>query len=89
METTGAAEFEAYGEVVESVPPRLLVWSWIANWHDDKSRRTVVRWELTPSAGGTQVKVTHSGLTHEPAACKDYSNGWPGVLSGLKAFIEK
>jgi len=89
LNLNGISKFHCEGEVLEYDPPRCLAYSWIANWHDDKSRRTVVRWELTPSAGGTQVKVTHSGLTHEPAACKDYSNGWPGVLSGLKAFIEK
>jgi uncharacterized protein YndB with AHSA1/START domain len=70
-------------------PPRLLVYTWVANWHDDKSLRTVVRWELTPHRGGTHVKVTHSGLAEEEAAGKDYSGGWPGVVEMLKAFAEK
>jgi uncharacterized protein YndB with AHSA1/START domain len=66
---------------LEYDPPRLLVYTWVANWHDDKSkRRTVVRWELTPAKTGTHVKVTHSGLAQEEAARKDYSGGWPGVL---------
>ncbi len=47
------SEFECHGEILEIDPPRLLVYSWIANWHDDKSRRTIVRWELTPEATGT------------------------------------
>ena len=53
------SEFECHGEILEIDPPHLLVYTWIANWHDDKSRRTVVRWELTPAAAGTRVKVTH------------------------------
>jgi len=84
----GVSEFKCYGEILEIDPPRLLVYSWIANWHDDTSRRTIVRWELTPKAGGTHVKVTHSGLASEAAARKDYSGGWPGVVEMLKKFSE-
>jgi uncharacterized protein YndB with AHSA1/START domain len=85
----GVNVFEAVGEVLEFDPPRLLAYTWIANWHDDKLRRTVVRWELTPSSGGTKVKVTHSGLSQEAAARKDYSGGWTGVVELLKKFVEK
>ena len=85
----GVSHFFCEGEVVECDPPRLLAYTWIANWHDDKSRRTLVRWELTPAKGGTQVKVTHSGLSQEAVARKDYSGGWPGVVQALKQFVEK
>jgi uncharacterized protein YndB with AHSA1/START domain len=83
------SEFECHGEILEFVPPRLLIYTWIANWHDDKSRATVVRWDLTPQADGTLVKVTHSGLAQEAVARKDYSGGWPGVVENLKKFVEK
>jgi len=83
------SELECHGEILEIDPPRLLVYTWIANWQDDKSRRTIVRWELTPEATGTRVKVTHSGLAEEDIARKDYSGGWPGVLENLKTFAEK
>jgi uncharacterized protein YndB with AHSA1/START domain len=85
----GVDEFECHGEILELDPPRLLVYSWFGNWHQNKSLRTVVRWELTPAANGTHVKVTHSGLASEEAARKDYSGGWPGVLQQLKNFTEK
>jgi len=85
----GVTEFECHGEIVEYDPPRVLAYTWLANWHDDAKRRTTVRWELTPRPAGTHVKVTHSGLTQEPTARKDYSGGWPGVLEMLKKFIEK
>lgn len=81
-------EFECHGEILEVDPPRLLVYTWIANWHDDAATRTIVRWELTPTSGGTHVKVTHSGLAHLPVARKDYSGGWPGVVEMLKRFVE-
>ena len=82
-------EFECHGDILECDPPRLLVYTWIANWHDDKSATTVVRWELTPKQGGTHVKVTHSGLAHLPVARKDYGGGWPGVVEMLKKFVER
>lgn len=83
------SEFECHGEILECDPPRVLVYTWLANWHDDVTRRTIVRWELTATKTGTRVKVTHSGLTQEKAALKDYSNGWPGVMEMLKKFVEK
>jgi uncharacterized protein YndB with AHSA1/START domain len=82
-------EFECHGEILEYDPPRVIAYTWIANWHADATRRTVVRWELTPKANGTQVKVMHSGLAQEPVARKDYSGGWPGVVEMLKKFVEK
>jgi uncharacterized protein YndB with AHSA1/START domain len=84
----GVSEFECHGEVLEYAPPRLLVYTWVANWHDDPSYRTVVRWDLTPVSSGTHVKVTHSGLAQESVARKDYAGGWPGVVEMLKKFVE-
>jgi uncharacterized protein YndB with AHSA1/START domain len=89
LNVNGVSRFFCQGEVLEYDPPRLLAYTWIANWHDDKTRRTIVRWELTPSKDGTHVKVAHSGLAHEAVARKDYSGGWPGVVEMLKKFVEK
>ena len=81
-------QFECEGDILEFDPPRLLAYTWIANWHDQKNQSTVVRWELSPASGGTHVKVTHSGLATLPVARKDYSGGWPGVMLMLKNFAE-
>jgi uncharacterized protein YndB with AHSA1/START domain len=85
----GVGEFECHGEILEFDPPRLLVYTWVANWHLDRQRKTVVRWELTPASAGTHVKVTHSGLAQESVAREDYRGGWPGVVEKLKEFVEK
>jgi len=85
----GVSDFKASGEILEYDPPRLLAYTWIANWHNQPGRTTLVQWELTPVGKGTRVKVTHSGLAEEPAARKDYSGGWPGVVEYLKNFVEK
>jgi uncharacterized protein YndB with AHSA1/START domain len=89
MNVNGVSQFFCEGEVLECDPPRLLAYTWVANWHDDKTRRTVVRWELATTKNGTHVKVTHSGLAQEAAARKDYNGGWPGVVEALKKFVEK
>ena len=88
MNINGVTQFECSGEIIEFDPPRVLAYTWIANWHSDQSRKTVVRWELTPKDGGTSVKVTHSGLAQENTARKDYQGGWPGVVERLKIYIE-
>ena len=89
IEVNGVSEFECHGEIVEYDPPRVLAYTWLANWHDDSARRTIVRWELTPTKAGTRVTVKHSGLSHEAVARKDYAGGWPGVLEMLKKFAQK
>jgi uncharacterized protein YndB with AHSA1/START domain len=89
LNVNGISKFHCDGEVIEFDPPRVLAYTWIANWHDDKKRRTVVRWELSAKGNGTHVKVTHSGLAEETTARKDYSGGWPGVLEQLKKFVEE
>lgn len=60
----------------------------MANWHEHPTQPTVVRWELTPTATGTRVRVTHSALTQEPTARKDYTAGWIGVLGLLKDSLQ-
>lgn len=85
----GVSKFVCHGEIVEFDPPRVLAYTWIANWHEDKTHPTLVRYELTPEGNGTRVKVTHSGLYQEKVARKDYAGGWVEVLEMLKNFVER
>jgi uncharacterized protein YndB with AHSA1/START domain len=89
VEKGGAKEYEHHGEVLEVDEPRVLAYTWFANWHEDPLHQTVVRWELTATPKGTNVKVTHSGLAKLPSAAAGYSQGWPGLLQDLKRFLEK
>ena len=81
-------ELVHHGEITEFDPPRVLEYTWFASWHTDPLHKTVVRWELAPVNGGTQVKVTHSGLTPMPEDCKGYAQGWPGLVTRIKQFVE-
>lgn len=85
----GVREFDCQGEILEFDPPRLLVYTWIGNWHLDKQLKTLVRYDVTATATGTHIKVTHSGLADEEVSRNDYAKGWPGVLVNLKTFVEK
>ena len=80
----GFAVIHHEGEIVECDPPRLLVYTWLANFHHNPQQASIVRWELTPIQSGTHVKLTHSGLSSEPEARTDYAGGWPGVLESLR-----
>ena len=82
-------DYDHHGEIVEFDPPRVLAYSWFANWHENPSQRTMVRWELTPTKTGTHLTVVHSGLLPLPGACQGYSQGWPGLVQSLKNFVEK
>jgi uncharacterized protein YndB with AHSA1/START domain len=84
----GVRKFVADGEILEYDPPRVLVYTWVANWHEHPQHARLVRYELTPTKTGTHVKVTHSGLTQEPVCRKDYGGGWVGVLDLLKKHCE-
>jgi len=87
---TGAGrDLEHHGEILEIDPPRLLVYSWYASWHENPRVRTVVRWELTPTKQGTHLRVVHSGLLPVPGGCQGYSQGWPGLLQSIKNVLEK
>ena len=81
--------FEHEGEIIRIDPPRLLEYSWFANWHPDPKHRTVVRWELTPTTAGTRLKVTHSGLAALAGVAEGYAQGWPGLVQQVKNFVEK
>jgi uncharacterized protein YndB with AHSA1/START domain len=87
MKVNGVSEFEVWGEIVEFDPPHSLAYTWYANFHSKREHGTLVRWELTPHAEGTLVKVTHSQLKPQ-AEGAGYAQGWPGVVAGLKKFAE-
>ncbi|MGH9687277.1 MAG: SRPBCC family protein [Candidatus Acidiferrales bacterium] len=86
--SNAGVELVHHGEVLEIRRPNLLVYTWFTSFHEDPSHRTVVRWELTPTASGTHVKVTHSGLGALPGSRKGYSEGWPGLLQKVRETLE-
>jgi len=78
--------FTVAGEYLEIECPRVLAYSWVASWTGDA--KTTVRWELKPENQGTRVRLQHSGLAAHPEIAQAYQ-GWPRMLSWLRAFLEK
>lgn len=81
-----SGKFEVSGEYLEVDPPSVLAYTWTASWTGDA--RTMVRWELIPAAGGTVVRIRHSGLAAYPELAKSYQ-GWPRMLGWLQALLER
>ena len=77
--------YVANGKVLELEAPRVFAYSWSGDWVEHKD--TVVRWELKAVAGGTHLKLSHSGLRKYKAALADLSQGWPGVLDKINAYV--
>ncbi|HJT69235.1 MAG TPA: SRPBCC domain-containing protein [Terriglobales bacterium] len=78
--------FTAQGKYLEINPPRLLGYTWVASWTG--AVQTRVRWELSPTATGTQVTIRHSGFAAHPELAQAY-RGWPRMLGWLQVFLEK
>jgi uncharacterized protein YndB with AHSA1/START domain len=79
--------FHVSGEYLEVDPPRLLEYTWVASWTG--ALKTVVRFELESAAGGTLVRLRHSGFGVAPAAAKEHALGWQRVVAWMQTFVEK
>jgi len=81
----GGRPFEIKGEYREIDRPRLLVTSWVADWHEQDAP-TIVRWDLEETNGVTHVRLTHSGLTND--TLRSNYRGWPQLLNLLREYAE-
>ena len=83
--TTGrgadGSPFTVAGEFVVIEPPRLLVQTWRPDW--DGGHTTTIRYQLDPTATGTQVTVRHEGFGDRRDSCARHAQGWEQVLGWL------
>ncbi|MFZ1130168.1 MAG: SRPBCC domain-containing protein [Terriglobales bacterium] len=79
--------YHVSGEYLEVDPPRLVSYTWVASWSG--ALRTVVRWELESAAGGTLVRLRHSGFAGAPAQAENHSQGWARVIVWMQGFVER
>jgi len=77
-------------EVIEADAPgpeamgARLVYSWGDGTESDSGLKTIVTWTLTPTPGGTLVRMEQSGFRPEDEAYQGMSGGWPHILAGLE-----
>jgi len=73
-------------EVLEADPPRRLVYSWNASGEQAAyGIKSLVTWDLTPTDGGTHVRMEHAGFRAEDEGFyKGATYGWPLMVEALE-----
>jgi len=78
------------GEILESVPEKRLVLSWICEWNpefkSEGSSRCV--FEIDPTEIAAKLTLTHSIERPDSSFIAAVTDGWPMVLSNLKSLLE-
>lgn len=91
LQTTPAGAWDGIirCRVLEVAPPRRFAFSWqggdAGNVGYGSALDTVAAFTLTPEAGGTRLRVIHSGfrLPHNESAFRSMSEGWKTVVGRL------
>ncbi|MGN6571819.1 MAG: SRPBCC family protein [Pseudolabrys sp.] len=75
--------------IIESDPPRRLVYGWKSLYKDlPDERPSRVTFLLEPLKDQTRLTVTHDDFDAGSKMFEMISRGWPAVLSSLKSFLE-
>jgi uncharacterized protein YndB with AHSA1/START domain len=75
------------GEVVEFNPPSRFSHTWKFTMGADDFF-TLVTWDLSPIAGGTRVRLTHSRWLDTAKTYKNVATTWAEILRLLKLDLE-
>ena len=75
------------GKVLELTAPEVFKHSFKFAGPDQPD--STVTYALTNSGGQTQLTVTHEGYGPDSQPYADIAGGWPIILGGLKALLEK
>lgn len=83
-------KIDVRGEILESDPPRRLVYSFHVEgpgpMHDEGP--SIVTYEIARNGDATMLKVIHTNFPRESKSRKGVENGWPAILSSLKTVLE-
>ncbi len=85
-----AGTVDIVGTVIESTPPRRLVFTWARPEDaEDEANHSRVAFDIEPYADGlVRLTVTHDDLEGDVKMLEGISGGWPKVLSNLKTLLE-
>ena len=96
-QTTPAGEWDGMilCRVLEAVPNERLVYSWKSGHESNVGYgaplETIVTWTLSAVAGGTRVRLVHSGFVvpRNESALKTMSEGWKKVVPAMGAIVDE
>ena len=77
-----------YGRFLELERDKVVEMTWITGKGGTEGAETVVRVELTPVAGGTSLRLTHSGFKDDVTQ-KAHRDNWPEGLATLDECLKK
>jgi len=75
----GGPESLVHVTVLALEPPRFMKWAWRG---DDEDEETTVSFELSASAGGTTLRLHHTGTAPDDLV-ERLRSGWPAKLGAL------
>ncbi|MDQ6628364.1 MAG: SRPBCC family protein [Pseudomonadota bacterium] len=86
----GSDIVDILGKVIESTPPRRLVFSWARPADaENQAKHSRVSFDIEPYGEKlVRLTVTHDDLEPDSDMLTSISGGWPKVLSNLKTFLE-
>jgi uncharacterized protein YndB with AHSA1/START domain len=78
------------GEILESVPQKRLVMSWLSEWKPEFKAEGNSRcsYEIEPTGASAKLTLTHSSERRDSRFIEAVAAGWPMVLSNLKSLLE-
>src|SRR5260370_30944241 len=79
----GGKPFSVVGEYRTIERPRLLVFTWLPDWHE-RATGSLVRFDLDGKGGAMTVRLPHSRLTSEGARAH---HGWTRIRTRLHTYL--
>jgi uncharacterized protein YndB with AHSA1/START domain len=78
------------GEIVERVPQKRLVVSWLNEWKPEFKAQGNSRcvYEIAPMGASVKLTLTHSIEQPNSKFIGAVADGWPMVISNLKSLLE-
>jgi len=78
------------GEILESVPQKQLVMSWLNEWKPEFKAEGYSRcvFEIEPTGASTKLTLTHSMDRPDSKFIGAVSEGWSMVITNLKSLLE-